>query len=211
MTAGPGPLPADPGSAAAGVLDAVCCVHFVAANKQRILLAVLQDMGLQILVPEEVCDEVKGKDSKYPYLRERWSRFERSPKITVLPRLDPNNPDAYNQAVTSRFASLRGIPAAAALRQSQDRGEYIVIAHAGELQALGRIVYALIDDGRAQRLAASVPDPIDILDLEAVLEHGHRAKLADLTRKSDVKSLWNELRKYGVLVPWQGTRLLQHL
>jgi predicted nucleic acid-binding protein len=45
----------------AGILDAVCCVHFVAANKQRVLLAILEDMGLQLLVPQEVCDEIKGR------------------------------------------------------------------------------------------------------------------------------------------------------
>jgi hypothetical protein len=204
-------MTSNPDSPPTGILDAVCCVHFVAANRQRVLLAILEDMGLQLLVPEEVCDEVKGKDANYPGLRARWSRFERSSKVTILPRLDPNDLDPYNQAVTSRFAALRGIPAAAALRQSKDRGEYVVVAHAGELQAEGRTVYALLDDRGGQALAASGPDPIEILDLEALLEHGHRARLDDLARKSDVKGLWNELRRYGVLVPWQGTRLLQHL
>jgi hypothetical protein len=113
--------------------------------------------------------------------------------------------------VTSRFAALRGIPATVAVRQSKDCGEYVVVAHAGELQAEGRTVFALLDDHGGQALAASGPDPIEILDLEALIEHGHRAGLDDLARKSDVKRLWNELRKYGVLVPWQGTRLLRNL
>jgi hypothetical protein len=86
-----------------------------------------------------------------------------------------------------------------------------VVAHARALQAEGRTVYALLDDRGGQALAASGPDPVKILDLEALLEHGHRAGLDDLARKSDVKGLWNELRKYGVLAPWPGTRLLRNL
>lgn len=51
---------------AASILDAVVCVHFAGANLVDVLLRALDFAGWQIHVPHEVCEEVKGKDLKFP-------------------------------------------------------------------------------------------------------------------------------------------------
>lgn len=67
------------------LLDAVVCVSFAGAHLVDILLRALDFAGRQIQVPHEVCEEVKGKDVKFPGLHRRWSAVEHSSRITVLP------------------------------------------------------------------------------------------------------------------------------
>ncbi|MGK5450131.1 hypothetical protein [Streptomyces radiopugnans] len=60
------------------MLDAVVCVHFAGANLNRVLTAALEYAEWTILVPQEVCDEIRGKDRKYPGLERRWAALESS-------------------------------------------------------------------------------------------------------------------------------------
>jgi len=141
-----------PGEDPVCVLDAVVCVHFAGANLNRVLTAALGYAGWLILVPQEVCDEIRGKESKYPGLQKRWAALERSPHIRVLPRLEIG--EKSRARVIEVLEELRQVEFEQAVRQRKDLGECVVVAHGVHLQEQGHSVTLLMDDAGGQLMAA---------------------------------------------------------
>jgi hypothetical protein len=134
------------------VLDAVVCVHFAGASLNRVLTAALAYAGWVILVPQEVCDEIRGKESKYPGLQKRWAALESSPHIRVLPRLEIG--EASQARVIEVLEDLRQAEFEQAVRRRRDLGECVVVAHGVHLQEQGHQVTLLMDDAGGQLMAA---------------------------------------------------------
>lgn len=184
------------------VLDAVVCVHFAGANLNRVLTAALAFAGWVILVPEEVCDEVRGKDRKYPGLEKRWAALERSSYITVLPRLELGRES--DARVIGVFEELRQTEFEQAARQRKDLGECVVVAHGVHLREQGHDVTLLMDDGGGQTMAAQHDLVIaTIEDVLAIAVHaGCFASLEMLTKA------YGQLQAYGSGMPPLGQTAL---
>ncbi|WP_406144391.1 hypothetical protein [Streptomyces sp. NBC_01012] len=134
------------------VLDAVACVHFAGANLNRVLTTALAHAGWVILVPQEVCDEIRGKERKFPGLEKRWAALERSPYVRVLPRLEMTRPSDLR--VITVLEELRDAEFERALLQRKDLGECVVVAHGVGLREQGHDVTLLMDDHGGQTMAA---------------------------------------------------------
>ncbi|MEV0583163.1 hypothetical protein [Nonomuraea sp. NPDC050310] len=185
------------------VLDAVICVHFVGANLHPLLIDVLTKAGLVLLVPHEVCEEVAGKDGKYPGLRQRWARLAASGRIEVLPALELAT---AAPRVVEVIEEIRGLDLEQAVRARRDLGEVVVVAHSVHLAELGHEVIAALDDQEGQRLAARWNIPVlsieDVLTL--AIELGHFPSIAELRRG------YARLRAFGDgLVPLEKTSLVE--
>lgn len=184
------------------VLDAVVCVHFTGANLHPMLIDVLARSGLTLLIPREVCDEVAGKDRKYPGLRQRWARLEASGRIQVLPRLEIVTAPAR---VIEVIEDIRGLELERAVRTRRDLGEVVVIAHCVHLAEQGRHVIAALDDQEGQRLASVWNVPVitveDILTLAIHLGH--------FPTVSALRQAYTRLREFGDgLLPLEKTPLI---
>ncbi|MER6265979.1 hypothetical protein [Streptomyces sp900105755] len=188
---------------AVSILDAVVCVHFAGANLVDVLLRALDFAGWRIHVPHEVCEEVKGKDPKFPGLRKRWAAVERSVHITVLPELTliSSDPDLID-----RFSEIRDSDFERAHEQRQHLGECVVVAHGSYLAQRGRTVYVGMDDRDGQRMAARYG--LDCFTVEDVMHYAVNADcFPDLAA---LKAAWERLRKFGDgLPPFAQTELLE--
>ncbi|MCW2938208.1 MAG: hypothetical protein JWN00_1193 [Actinomycetia bacterium] len=185
------------------VLDAVVCVHFAGANLQRILIDVLRRSGLVLLVPQEVCDEIAGKESKYPGLKQRWARLEASQYIRVLPRLDA---ETTPRRVIEVIEHIRDIGLESAVRARKDLGEVVVVAYCVHFADQGHEVMALIDDQEGRLLAASWQVPV--LTIENVLTLA--IHLGHFRARSDLQKAYARLREYGDgLLPLEKSGLLE--
>jgi len=177
------------------VLDAVVCVHFSGANLNRVLTTALDHAGWVILVPEEVCDEVRGKDHKYPGLEKRWAALERSRYMRVLPRLVMTR-QADARTITV-LEELREAEFEQAMRQPKDLGECVVVAHGVNLQEQGHDVTLLMDDHGGRTIAAQ--HGLTYATIEDVLalavDAGCFASLQDLTKA------YERLQEFGSGLP----------
>ncbi|MFJ9950306.1 hypothetical protein [Kitasatospora sp. NPDC091207] len=135
------------------ILDAVVCVHFAGANLNRVLTAALEFAGWVILVPEEVCGEVRRKDAKYPGLAKRWAALERSPHLRVLPMLRLG--DSARARAVEVLEELREAEFEQAVRERRDLGECVVVAHGVQRQEQGEDVTLLMDDAGGLAMAAA--------------------------------------------------------
>jgi hypothetical protein len=187
---------------ALSILDAVVCVHFAGANLVDTLLRALDFAGWQIHVPHEVCEEVKGKDPKFPGLRKRWAALERSPRIVVLPELTLMSSDPE---LIERFSEIRDSDFENAHEQRQHLGECVVVAHGSYLAERGRTVYVGMDDRDGQRMAARYR--LECFTVEDVM---HYAVFADcFPDLAALKAAWDRLRRFGDgLLPFPQTELL---
>ncbi|MFJ6216950.1 hypothetical protein ACIQGZ_27015 [Streptomyces sp. NPDC092296] len=183
------------------VLDAVVCVHFAGANLVPVLTTALASAGFTLLVPQEVCDEVRRKDAKYPGLAKRWAALERSRQVQVLPRLELATAPAR---VIDVLEEIRDLDFEQALLDSRDLGEHVVIAQGVHLKEQGRAVALLIDDGGGQRAARRWD--MDILTMEDVLMLAlYAGRFAAL---DDLRGAYRRLREYGDGLPdFQQTAL----
>ncbi|MEV7969447.1 hypothetical protein AB0O34_26200 [Sphaerisporangium sp. NPDC088356] len=185
------------------VLDAVVCVHFVGANLQPILIDVLESSGLVLQIPEEVCDEVAGKDHRYPGLRQRWARLQASERIQVLPRIEV---ETAHPRVVEVIEEIRGIELEQAVRINRDLGEVIVIAHCVRLAEQRRNVMALIDDQGGQALAARWGIPVLTIEnvLTLAIHRGH------FPNRADLRKTYDKLREYGDgMLPLEKSGLIE--
>ncbi|GAA0901140.1 hypothetical protein [Streptomyces thermoalcalitolerans] len=176
------------------ILDAVVCVYFAGANLVDILLRALDFAGWQIQVPHEVCEEVKGKDAKFPGLRRRWSAVERSSRITVLPELTliSTDPDLLD-----RFCEIRDNDFESAHEQRQHLGECVVVAHGSYLAERGRTVYVGMDDRDGQRMAARYG--LTCFTVEDVMHYAvHAGCFPD---QAALKAAWDRLQRFGDGLP----------
>ncbi|WP_406407707.1 hypothetical protein [Streptomyces sp. NBC_01643] len=202
-----------PGEEAVCVLDAVVCVHFAGANLNRVLTAALSFAGWVILVPGEVCDEVRGKDRKYPGLEKRWAALERSPYIKVLPKLELTRQS--DARVIGVLEELRQAEFEQAVQQRKDLGECVVVAHGVHLREQGHDVTLLMDDGGGQAMAAQ--RDLTVATIEDVLALAiHAGCFATL---EELAKAYEQLLGYGSGLPvlrhttlgaefrrWQGAR-----
>lgn len=192
------------GSQPVALIDAVCCVHFCAAGKDRLLLRLLSELHWEILVPEEVSKEVLGNVARYPTVRVAWKRFIASDRVRLLPIIELY--DEGQAPVRDKVAELRGTSAALALSERKDLGEHLVVGHAAVMKAAGRRVFVLMDDLAGQSLATG--QRLDVVDMERLLELGHRLGLSDLDTKAKVRTAYSSLVPYGSsLVGWDQSRL----
>ena len=176
------------------VLDAVVCVHFAGANLASVLTRALASVQLTLLVPQEVCDEVRRKDAKYPGLARRWAALERSRFIQVLPKLEL---DTAPVRVIDVLEEIRDLDFEQALLDSRDLGEHVVIAHGVYLKEQGFSVALLIDDHGGQRTAQRWE--MTILTMEDVLTLAIHAGC--FTALDDLRRAYRKLQEYGSGLP----------
>jgi hypothetical protein len=164
-----------------------------------ILLRALDFAGWQILVPHEVCEEVKGKDRKFPGLRRRWAAVQCSSRITVLPELRLISSDP---ALIDRFSEVRDRDFESAHEQRQHLGECVVVAHGSYLAERGGTVYVGMDDRDGQRMAARYD--LEYFTVEDVM---HYAVFAGcFPELAGLRAAWDRLRNFGDgLPPFSGT------
>ena len=183
------------------ILDAVICVHFVGANLQRLLIEVLSQADLVLLVPQEVCDEISGKDRKFPGLGLRWSRLAKSKHIRVLPLLEAGSVPIR---VVEVFEEVRGRQFEDAHRDPKDRGEAVVVAHGVHQRDLGHEVWLAIDDQGGRAIAKA--RGLKLLSLEDVLTMA--VQFGKFTTEGALKAAYKKLREYGDgLPPYNSTGL----
>lgn len=197
----------------AALLDAVCCIQFAAARKATLLLAILIKLNWEFIVPGEVHREVLEKRRTYPQLEVGWRRLTASDRVTVLDAIpDATHPDrmtAEQRRVLAKVAELRGREVANAMQSRKHLGEAVVVGWGLELQQ-HRQVYVLVDDADAQDMAADAG--LDVVDMETLLEAGHKAQLPELQTRAKVREVYEQLRPYGgSLVPWNASRLKRDL
>ena len=127
------------------IIDAGPGLNFLAANKERLLIAVLGKLS----VPEVVRDEVLRKaaqDERFRAAAKVW------PKLTPeWIRILSDDPTPALESVIRRMTQL---PMEKRLRDPKDLGETMVIAHAVVLAEAGGQVTVLIDDGKGAQLAS---------------------------------------------------------
>lgn len=183
------------------ILDAVICVHFVGANLQRLLIDVLRQADLVLLVPQEVCDEISAKDSKFPGLGLRWRKLEQSSHVRVLPQLEAGSAPAR---VIEVFEDVRGRQFEDAHADPRDRGEAVVVAHGVHQQDLGHEVWLAIDDEGGRAIAAA--RGLRLLSIEDVLTMA--VQFGKFATEGELKAAYAKLREYGEgLVPYNTTAL----
>jgi predicted nucleic acid-binding protein len=186
------------------ILDAVICVHFVGANLHRLLVDVLQQADLVLLVPQEVCNEVAGKDRKYQGLKLKWTRLTSSQHIRVLPAIEAQSAPAR---VVEVFEEVRGRQLEDALREPKDLGEAVVVAHGVHYQDQGHEVLVAIDDQGGQALAAG--RDLEIITVEDVLVMA--IEFGKFPNEGDLKKAYQKLRGFGDGLPsYSHTSLAIH-
>ncbi|MFE4423649.1 hypothetical protein [Streptomyces sp. NPDC056817] len=176
------------------ILDAVICVHFVGANLHHLLVDVLQKADLTLFVPQEVCDEVAGKDRKYQGLKLRWTRLTGSQHVRVLPAIEVRTAPAR---VIEVFEDVRGRQVEDALRESKDLGEAVVVAHGVHYQDLGHEVLVAIDDQGGQALAADCD--LQVITVEDVLVMA--IEFERFPTEGELKKVYEKLRGFGDGLP----------
>lgn len=176
------------------ILDAVICVHFVGANLHALLVEVLQKADLVLLVPQEVCNEVAGKERKYTGLKLRWTRLTSSRHVRVLPALEAQSAPPR---VVQVFEDVRGRQLEDALRERRDLGEAVVVAHGVHYQDLGHEVLVAIDDRGGQALAAS--RDLAVITMEDVLEMA--VEFGKFPTEGQLKDAYGKLRGFGDGLP----------
>ncbi|WP_159765114.1 hypothetical protein [Streptomyces sp. HM190] len=180
------------------ILDAVICVHFVGANLHALLVEVLRKADLVLLVPQEVCDEVVGKDRKYPGIRLRWTRLAASRHVRVLPALQA---ESAPPRVVEVFEDVRGRQFEDALRERRDLGEAVVVAHGVHYQDLGHEVLVAIDDGAGQAIAAG--RDLQVITMEDVLEMA--VEFSMFPTEGQLKKAYEKLQGFGEGLPPYAT------
>jgi hypothetical protein len=193
-TLGPESAPED-GPDPVCVLDAVVCVHFAGANLNRELIAALRLAGWVVLVPEEVCAEILGKDAKYPGLAKRWAALQNSPHIRVLPALRLG--DHTQARVVEIFESLRAAEFEQAISKPKDLGECVVVAHGVHLSEQGHDVTLLMDDHGGLVMAAEAR--LTCATIEDVLALAVHAGC--FPRLADVRAAYRKLQRFGSGLP----------
>ncbi|MFJ4518992.1 hypothetical protein [Streptomyces sp. NPDC088816] len=176
------------------ILDAVICVHFVGANLHALLVEVLRKADLVLLVPQEVCDEVAGKERKYTGLKLRWTRLTSSRHVRVLPALQVQSAPPR---VVEVFEDVRGRQLEDALRERRDLGEAIVVAHGVHYQDLGHEVLVAIDDRGGRALAAG--RDLAVITMEDVLEMA--VEFGKFPTEGQLKKAYEKLRGFGDGLP----------
>jgi hypothetical protein len=176
------------------ILDAVICVHFVGANLHRLLIEVLRRADLLLLVPQEVCDEISGKDRKFPGLGLRWSKLAKSKHIQILPLLEAGSAPAR---VVEVFEEVRERQFEDAHRDPKDRGEAVVVAHGVHRRDLGHEVWLAIDDQGGRAIAKA--RGLELLSIEDVLTMA--VQFGRFATEGALKSAYEKLRKYGDGLP----------
>ncbi|TFV47161.1 hypothetical protein [Blastococcus sp. TF02A-35] len=196
--------PESPAAEPVALLDAVCCIHFCAAGKAGLLLAILMKLNWEIQVPAEVSEEVLGKKGKYPALPAPWRRFIAHDRVRVLEKITIDRAD--QAAVRDTVARLRGTDAALALGARKDLGEHLVIGHGIVLRDAGRRVYVLMDEQTGSDRADA--EGLGVIDIEQLLLLGHRLQVSGLQTRAEVKAVYDAIEPYGEsLRPWKETRL----
>lgn len=179
------------------ILDAVICVHFVGANLHALLVEVLRQAELVLLVPQEVCDEVAGKDRKYAGLKLRWRRLTNSRHVRILPALQAQSAPPR---VVEVFEDVRGRQLEDALSERKDLGEAVVVAHGVHYQDLGHEVLVAIDDRGGQALAAG--RDLAVITMEEVLEMA--VEFGKFSTEGQLKKDYEKLRRFGEGLPPYG-------
>lgn len=193
------------------IIDAGPGLNFLAANRERLLIAVLG----KLCVPEVVRDEVLRKAA-------HDERFRAAAK--VWPKLTPDwiqilcdDPTPELESVIRRMTQL---PMDRRLRDPKDLGETMVIAHAVVLAESGEQVTVLIDDGKGAQLAS-----LEIRRLARQRERGRAvgevllvnsltvlrkaAGTQHIPDRGAMRSLYQQLRRLDDgLPPIEGTGLL---
>jgi predicted nucleic acid-binding protein len=186
------------------ILDAVICVHFVGANLQNLLIDVLRRAQLVLMVPEEVSNEISGKEHKYPGIRTRWLRLAQSRHIQVLPILEAGSAP---RKVVEVFEEVRQRHFEEAHRDPKDLGEAVVVAHGVHFHELGRDVILAIDDQGGQAIAAA--RGLTVMTIEDVLELAIGFNKFDT--EGELKATYGRLRQYGDGLPHYSATLLSTL
>lgn len=180
------------------MFDAGPLVGFAAANRIRLLNDLMDRMDLDRAVPWFVDHEVKGKDSKYPGVKNRWSAYANSDRVNVLPEVTLAQGDPEVAALLVR---LRPTPGTA--WHDEDLGEYLTIATALVWRRRGYKVVVSIDDKEGSDLAKikNLPN----LRTEDLVRLCIRAQL--LKSWNEVVTLWGQLSKYSRLPRLRDTDL----
>jgi predicted nucleic acid-binding protein len=184
------------------VVDAVCCVYFCAAGKSGLLVKILAELGMEILIPEEVEREVLGKHRYGQQLAVHWRRLKASNKVTVLPELTFTDARAD---VVAAVVRVRGMSVQLALTQRRDLGEAVVIGHAKVLADAGHEVLVVIDDRGGQILAST--EGLPVLTVEDLLL---AAVQLHLVTADKLQATYESLLPFGSGLPtWAASELRQ--
>jgi hypothetical protein len=192
-----------PGSAPGrliSVVDAVCCVYFCAAGKYALLVSILTELGMEILIPEEVEREVLRK--RVGQVQAQWPRLRACSRVRILDALTVTD---RRLDVVATVARLRGMSAQLALSASRDLGEAVVVGHAKVLADAGHEVYVVIDDQGGQALASS--EGLDVLAVEDLLMAGLQLGILAAER---LRKTYEDLIPFGSGLPtWEASRMKQ--
>lgn len=188
------------------ILDAGPCITFCAAAKHSLLIDVLQRGSNELHVPDVVNDEVsnRGSNSRIfpPSTVPNWEWLVKQNGIGIL---DSSVSAEDAEELSAAVKKLSGTPLAERLMESKDLGELMVIAHAMVRRDRGEQVFVVIDEYRAQRLAAKFH--IRVIDTEWILSSAvKRGYIAD---RGEMRKTYDLLRQYDLgLVDISQTNLL---
>lgn len=169
------------------ILDAGPAITFCAANKQRILHGVLNDIG-DLKAPATVDLEVKNKarpGTRFEAARKNWAGLVDNGHIDLLS-------DEASDALNAAVIQLDGTPLAERVRITRDLGELMVMAHALVMRDAGIDVVVLIDESRAQEVATRAG--LRVLDTPRTL--GLAARSGLITDRGAMRKIYAELRRF---------------
>ncbi|WP_322748105.1 MULTISPECIES: hypothetical protein, partial [unclassified Frankia] len=174
-------------------------VYFCAAGKSTLLIDTLTKLGMEILIPAEVEEEVLRKH-RSGRLATQWPRMRASRLVRILDKLEF---DGAQPEVVAHVARIRGRGATLALSTAKDLGESVVLGHAAHLAEQGREVYVVIDDIGGQRLAAG--ENVELLTVEDVLL---AAVQLGLIPGNQLRTTYDTMRPFGSGLPsWDASTL----
>lgn len=190
------------------IIDAGPSLNFFGVGRQDLLIAAMKAISAELRIPEIVRSEVHGKsisDSRFTQAEPRLNRSIAAGDVQVL-----SDAQDLSGTLAERADAVRRRIAVKSRRvhdplSPKDLGESMVIAHGQILQETGDNVFLIIDDDKAQSVAADLG--LQILDTEAILIKA--AKLGLVKDRGEMRKLWDKLRLMdGSLVPWTMTRQL---
>ena len=136
------------------IIDAGPGLNFLAANKERLLIAVLGPLSAPEIVQDEVLRK-SAQDTRFRGAATTWRRL--TPRwIEIL----SDDSTAELAAVVQR---ITGLPIHKRKMQPKDLGEIMVVAHAVVAAESGQAMTVLIDDGQGARIATSEMSRLDRL------------------------------------------------
>ncbi|HEU5001555.1 MAG TPA: hypothetical protein VFW71_02090 [Actinomycetota bacterium] len=193
------------------IIDAGPGLNFFSLNKERLLISVLGPLS----TPETVYGEIERKAQTEQRFRNAAAVLRRlgAAYLELLPD-DPN--DALNVAVSR----ISGTPMAERLRQRQDLGELMVVAHAAVAAEAGSDAVVLIDETNGAQLADSErrrlvrlrsqghqEGSISLVNTPTILEAA--ASTTYIPDRAAMRGLYERLRGLDDgLVPIERTQLL---